>query len=139
MDMLKAKINSNLAHKPKKGLPMDKLQLRQNEFLLHLQGIYALHCSFAILFFFIILSSVLLLSLFLFSFFYSAPLSRGCHSSKSFLRTSKPPPLNHKWFWVHLRKHFTAFATPLNPTPTPKPVALSLEWFWVSRQYNCWT
>ena len=52
MDMLKAKINSNLAHKPKKGLPMDELQLRQNEFLLQLQDIYALQCSFAILFFY---------------------------------------------------------------------------------------
>jgi hypothetical protein len=31
---------------------MDELQLRQNEFLLQLQGIYALHCSFAILFFY---------------------------------------------------------------------------------------
>ena len=51
MDMLKAKINSNIAHKPKKELPMDKLQTRQNEFLLQLQAIYALHCSFAILFF----------------------------------------------------------------------------------------
>jgi hypothetical protein len=34
MDVLKAKINSNLAHKPKKGLPMDELHVRQNEFLL---------------------------------------------------------------------------------------------------------
>jgi hypothetical protein len=34
MDMLKPKINSNLAQKPKKGLPMDEVQVRQNEFLL---------------------------------------------------------------------------------------------------------
>ena len=52
MDMLKVKINPNLAHKPKKGLPTDELQPRQNEFLLQLQGIFALHCSFATLFFY---------------------------------------------------------------------------------------
>ena len=63
MDMLKAKINSNLAHKPKKGLPMDELQARQNEFLLQLQGIYALHCSFAIRFFYYFLFCSALLSL----------------------------------------------------------------------------
>ena len=31
---------------------MDEVQVRQNEFLLQLQGIYALHCLFAILFFY---------------------------------------------------------------------------------------
>jgi hypothetical protein len=50
VDMLKVKINSNLTHKSKKGLSMDELQARQNEFLL--QNIYALYCSFAILFFY---------------------------------------------------------------------------------------
>ena len=73
MDMLKAKINSNIAHKPKKGLPMDKLQTRQNEFLLQLQAIYALHCSFAILFFLSFLcQSLSSLSLSLFSIPFSA-------------------------------------------------------------------
>jgi hypothetical protein len=86
MDMLKAKINSNLAHKPKKGLLMDEFQLRQNEFLLQLQGIYALHCSFAILFYYYFVFCSAPLSLFLFSFFYSAPLSRGCQSSISVRR-----------------------------------------------------
>ena len=55
MGLPKAKINSNIAHKPKKWLPMDELHVRQNGFLLLLQAIYALHCSFAISFFFIIL------------------------------------------------------------------------------------
>ena len=71
MDMLKAKTNSNIAHKPKKGLPMDKLQVRQNEFLLQLQAIYALHYSFAIsLFYYFVFysASLFLLSFFLFSF-----------------------------------------------------------------------
>jgi hypothetical protein len=52
MGLPKAKINSNIAHKPKKWLPMDELHVRQNGFLLQLQAIYALHCSFAISFFY---------------------------------------------------------------------------------------
>ena len=48
----KVKINSNIAHKPKKWLPMDELHVRQNGFLLQLQAIYALYCSFAISFFY---------------------------------------------------------------------------------------
>ena len=51
MGLPKTKINSNIAHKLKKWLSMDKLHVRQNGFLLQLQAIYALHCSFAILFF----------------------------------------------------------------------------------------
>jgi hypothetical protein len=81
MDMLKAKINPNLAHKPKKGLPTDEPQPRQNEFLLQLQGIYALHCSFATLFFyyFLFCSALLSLPFFFLPFFFlcSAPLSCG--------------------------------------------------------------
>jgi hypothetical protein len=77
MDMLKAKINPNLAHKPRKGLPTDEPQLRQNEFLLQLQGIYALHCSFATLFFYYFLFCSAILSL-PFFFLCFAPLSRGC-------------------------------------------------------------
>ena len=70
MHMLKVKINPNLAHKPKKGFPTDELQRRQNEFLLQLQGIYALYCSFATLFFYYFLfCSALLSSFFLSSFF----------------------------------------------------------------------
>jgi hypothetical protein len=85
MDMLKAKINSNLAHKPKKGLPMDELQLRQNEFLLQLQGIYALHCSFAILFFYYFVFCSAPLSLPFFFLLFCSSL-RGCQSSISVRR-----------------------------------------------------
>jgi hypothetical protein len=86
MDMLKAKINSNLAHKPKKGLPTDELQLRQNEFLLQLQGIYALHCSFAILFFYYFLFCSALLSL---PFFF---LSGFCSISEETKPVATLPP-----------------------------------------------
>jgi hypothetical protein len=44
----KPKINSNIAHKSKKGLPTDEFHARQNGFLLQLQAIYVLYCSFAI-------------------------------------------------------------------------------------------
>jgi hypothetical protein len=52
MGLPKTKINSNIAHKPIKWLPMDELHVRQNGFLLPFQVIYVLHCSFAILFFY---------------------------------------------------------------------------------------
>ena len=73
MGLPKAKINSNIAHKPKKWLLMDELHARQNGFLLQLQAIYALHYSFAISFFYYFIFWNLTSSLFLFSFFYSAP------------------------------------------------------------------
>ncbi len=76
MDMLKPKINSNLAQKPKKGLPMDEVQVRQNEFLLQLQSIYALHCSFAILFFYHFFANLSPLSL-LFPSRFSAKTERA--------------------------------------------------------------
>ena len=57
MGLPKAKINSNIANKPKKWLPMDELHMRQNGNLLQCQAIYALHCSLGISFFFIILFS----------------------------------------------------------------------------------
>jgi hypothetical protein len=66
----KPKINSNIAHKPKKWLPTDELHARQNGFLLQLQAIYALHCSFAISFFYYFVSGILTPSLFLFFFFW---------------------------------------------------------------------
>ncbi len=52
MGLPKAKINSNIAHKLKKWLPMDELHVRQNGNLLQFQAIYALYCSFAISFFY---------------------------------------------------------------------------------------
>ncbi len=52
MGLPKAKINSNITHKLKKWLLMDELHVRQNGNLLQFQAIYALHCSFAILFFY---------------------------------------------------------------------------------------
>ena len=74
MGLPKAKINSNIAYKSKKWLPMDELHVWQNRFLLHFQAIYALHCSFFFFFFFSSETSLTLsLSLFLFSFFCSAP------------------------------------------------------------------
>ena len=51
MGLPKAKINSNIANKPKKWLPMDELHMRQNGNLLQCQAIYALHCSLGISFF----------------------------------------------------------------------------------------
>ena len=45
MGLPKVKINSNMANKPKKWLPMDELHIRQNRKMLQCQGIYALHCS----------------------------------------------------------------------------------------------
>jgi hypothetical protein len=68
MGLPKAKINSNIAHKPKKWLPMNEFHVRQNGFLLQLQAIYALPCSFAISFFYYFVFLNLTPSLFLFSF-----------------------------------------------------------------------
>ena len=73
MGLSKAKINSNIAHKLEKWLPMDELHVRQNGFLLQLQAIYALHCSFAISFFYYFVFWNLTLSLslpFFFLLFY---------------------------------------------------------------------
>jgi hypothetical protein len=75
----KPKINSNIAHKSKKGLPTDELHARQNGFLLQLQAIYALYCSFAISFFYYFVSGILTPSLFLFFFFFLV-LLHGCQS-----------------------------------------------------------
>ena len=90
MSLPKAKINSNIAYKPKKWLPMDELHVRQNGFLLQLQAIYILHCSFAILFFYYFVFWNLTPSLFLFSFFcYASWLSKPwestilCHQPKT--------------------------------------------------------
>ena len=47
MGLSKAKINSNIANKPKKWLPMDELYIRKNRKMLQCQGIYVLHCSLA--------------------------------------------------------------------------------------------
>jgi hypothetical protein len=52
MGLPKAKINSNITHKPKKWLLIDEFHVRQNGNLLQFQAIYALHCLFAISFFY---------------------------------------------------------------------------------------
>jgi hypothetical protein len=52
MGLPKAKINSNMANKLKKWLPMDELHMRQNRNLLQCLGIYVLHCLLGISFFY---------------------------------------------------------------------------------------
>ena len=100
MGLPKTKINSNIAHKPKKWLPLDELHVRQNRFLLQFQAIYALYYSFAILFFYYFVFWNLTPSLFLFSFFCSAPwLSKPweptilCHQPTT--RSTMPIYLTH--------------------------------------------
>ena len=71
--MLKAKINSNLAHKPKKGLPTNEPQPRQNDFLPTVVGHLCLTlfiCYFIFLLFSLMFCSSLS-SFFLSSFFLS--------------------------------------------------------------------
>jgi hypothetical protein len=98
---------------------MDEVQVRQNEFLLQLQGIYALHYSFAILFFYHFSANLSPLSL-LFPSRFSAKTERATPRTAGDLpwvvvlclgllspRTAGDLP----WVVVLCRHGFTAVAT----------------------------
>ena len=84
MGLSKAKINPNIAHKPKKWLPMDELYGRK-KWIFTIVPSHLWHCLFAIFFFFFFYYFAfwnLISSLFLFSLFCSAPwLSKPWDSS----------------------------------------------------------